>query len=186
MGGTMSGQLRPVRYGLVLGTLAILYGFGLGAFFGIGEDWILERNERVAEAHFDAYRARVKDALDPEAAAMAAMQKTLDSSWRYWLRAHFHAGGIGSVAIGLSLVLSFLSVRPRLKTLISTLLGIGAVGYPLFWMMAGIRAPGLGSTDAAKDSLVWLATPTAGAALCGAGLALALIAHDLLIRRAEE
>ena len=181
----MSDQLRPVRYGLVLGSLAILYGFGLGAFFGIGEDRILARNERVAAAHFDAYRARVKDAADPEAAARAAMEKTLDSSWRYWLRAHFHAGGIGGVAIGLSLVLSFLNVRRAAKTLVSTLLGIGAVGYPLFWMLAGIRAPGLGSTDAAKESLGWLAIPTAGAALTGAALAFAFIAHALCLRRGQ-
>ena len=39
-------------------------------------------------------------------------------------------------------------------------MGLGSLGYSMFWMLAGMRAPGLGSTGAAKESLEWLAVPT--------------------------
>jgi hypothetical protein len=35
-----------------------------------------------------------------------------ETAWRYFLRAHFHAGGIGSITVGGSLALALLSVRP--------------------------------------------------------------------------
>ena len=51
-------------------------------------------------------------------------------------------------------------------------LGGGALGYSVFWMWAGFIAPGLGSTGAAKESLRWLAMPSAGALmLATAGVA---------------
>jgi hypothetical protein len=36
-------------------------------------------------------------------------------------------------------------------------------GYSFFWMWADFRAPALGSTGAAKESLRWLAMPSSGA-----------------------
>jgi hypothetical protein len=42
-------------------------------------------------------------------------------------------------------------------------LGVGGFGYSVFWMWAGFRAPALGSTGAAKESLKWLAMPSSGA-----------------------
>jgi multisubunit Na+/H+ antiporter MnhB subunit len=45
---------------------------------------------------------------------------------------------------------------------LSIALGIGALGYSVFWLWAGFRAPGLGSTGAAKESLAWLAMPSSG------------------------
>ena len=118
----------------------------------------------------------------PGVAASAIAEQ---NTWRYWLRAHFHAGGIGGVAIGLSLVLSLLSVKPGLKTLGSSLLGIGAVGYPIFWMWAGMRAPAMGETAIAKESLSWFAIPTAGAAFAGVALTLALAIRELLLTTAD-
>ena len=43
-----------------------------------------------------------------------------------------------------------------------------ALGYPLFWMLSALRAPGMGGTGAAKESLQWLALPSSG--LCCLGL----------------
>ena len=51
--------------------------------------------------------------------------------------------------------------------LVSSLLGFGAFGYSIFWLFAGLRAPGLGGTTAAKESLRWLAMPSSGALVVG-------------------
>ena len=60
------------------------------------------------------------------------------------------------------------SLSPMIARLASIALGLGALGYSSFWLFAGVRAPGLGSTGLAKDSLEWLAVPSAG--LCIVGL----------------
>ncbi len=41
-------------------------------------------------------------------------------------------------------------------------LGLGALGFPLYWMLAALRAPGMGGTGADKESLQWLAVPSSG------------------------
>jgi hypothetical protein len=174
MNGVRS-QLDPVRFGLVLGLLAILYGWGLGVVFGVGEDWIREGFLADAEANRSLYVQKAGS----EEGATAAINRIDESSWRYLLRAHLHAGGIGGVAIGGSLVLSLLFVRDGFKTAASLLLGIGAIGYPPFWMLAALRAPGLGSTGAAKESLGWLAIPSAAALVAGGVLTLVLVVGDL-------
>jgi len=58
-------------------------------------------------------------------------------------------------------------------------MGAGALGYSAFWLLAGMRAPGLGSTGAAKDSLEWLAVPTAGALIAGLVLAIVVTTRAL-------
>jgi hypothetical protein len=178
----LRSQLDPVRFGLALGLLAILYGWGLGVVFGVGEDWI--RRGFVADA--EANRALYVEKAVSEEDASAAIKRIDESSWRYFLRAHLHAGAIGSIALGASLVLALLSARPVFKVVASLLLGLGAVGYPLFWMWAGLRAPALGSTGAAKESLRWLAIPSAGALVAGGVLTLSLVVADLFVGRARR
>lgn len=109
-----------------------------------------------------------------------------DTSWRYFRRAHLHAGAIGSIAIGASAVLALLSVRSSLKRLASVLLGLGAIGYPLFWMLSGLTAPGLGTTAAAKESLRWLAIPSSGAMVVGGVITLGLVISDLFVAPARS
>jgi len=46
-------------------------------------------------------------------------------------------------------------------------------------MLAAFRAPALGSTDPAKESLSWLAMPTAACCLVGLVLVPALVAKTL-------
>lgn len=170
-------QLHSVRFGLVLGFVAILYGWGLGIVFGVGEDWIRERFVADAEAN----RALYVSATGSEDGATAAIKRIDESAWLYFLRAHMHAGGIGSIAIGSSVVLALLAVRSGLKGAASVLLGYGAIGYPLFWMWAGMRAPTLGSTDAAKETLRWLAWSSSGALIAGGVLTLGVVVADLLL-----
>jgi hypothetical protein len=145
-------SLRPVLPGLCLSALTLLFGFGLGIVFGLNETLIKARLAAAADAAPQAV-------YQQDAAAKAAI---LDKSWTYMQRAHLHAGAMGTTAIALTLVLVLLGTTPRLARPLSLALGVGGLGYAAFWMWAGFRAPGLGSTGAAKESLKWLAMPSSG------------------------
>ena len=54
----------------------------------------------------------------------------------------------------------------------------GALLYAIFWMWAGFKAPGLGSTGAAKEALSFIAVPGAGLALLGAAGSLFAVLFD--------
>jgi hypothetical protein len=137
--------------------LAIAFGFGLGAAFGAAED--------VLKAHLtDEANAVLQSAYDGDAAAAA---KVTAKSWTYFKRAHLHANALGTAALAASLLLALLGEPGRLERASGLLFGAGALAYALFWLLAGLRAPGLGSTGAAKDALAWLAIPGSGACLLG-------------------
>ncbi len=173
-------RLKSVRFGLLFGLVTILYGWGLGAVFGVNEDGLRDRlfvqPARAARAVY------LEKAKGDEAAADAAMKRMDENCWRYVQRAHFHAGGIGATAIGGSLLLALLSVSARAKAASSLMLGLGGLGYALSWMLAALRAPGLGSTGAAKETLRWLAIPSAGGLLIGAVLVLAFTVSELFVK----
>jgi len=150
-------DLRPALPGLTLAVLTLLFGFGLGGLFGYNEDVIKSRlTASAASAQVTVYQG-------DDAAAAAVVSK----SWTYMQRAHLHAGSLGTAAIALTILVLLLGASPGAARAISLGLGAGALGYSLFWMWAGFRAPALGSTGAAKESLRWLALPSAGALLVG-------------------
>lgn len=161
--------LRPVLPGLFLGTLTLLFGFGLGVTFGLNEDMIKSRLSASAAA---APAAVYQDD--------AAKEAVLEKSWVYMQRAHLHAGSLGAVAVALTILLVFLRTGPGLARATSLGLGTGALGYSGFWLWAGFRAPGLGSTGAAKESLAWLAIPSSGLVVAATAAVAALVLLALL------
>ena len=66
-----------------------------------------------------------------------------------------------------------------MQKMTALLLGAGALGYSLFWLLAAYRAPGLGSTELARESLRWLAMPTSIFCVVGVCLALGLVFRTL-------
>lgn len=147
--------LRAALPGLAFAVFAVLFGFAMGGLFGLNE-------------------AIIKDRLAASAAAVtatvyngdaAAAEPVVAKSWDYMQRAHLHGGAMGTAAIALIGVLLMIGTSPRVTRVLSLALGIGSLGYALFWMWAGLRAPGLGSTGAAKESLRWLAMPSSGAVM---------------------
>ena len=146
-------RLRPALPGLLLATLTLLFGFGLGVVFGLNEDAIKSRLSAAAAAAPAAV-------YQQDAAKVKAV---LDKSWVYMQRAHLHAGSLGAVAVVLTLLAVLLGTRPLMTRAISIGLGAGGLGYSIFWLWAGFRAAALGSTGAAKESLAWLAMPSSGA-----------------------
>ena len=147
--------LRAALPGLSLAVFAVLFGFAMGGLFGLNEALIKDRLAASAAA----VTATVYDG-DP-----AAAEPVVAKSWEYMQRAHLHGGAMGTAAIALIAVLLMIGASPRVTRVLSLALGIGALGYAVFWMWAGLRAPGLGSTGAAKESLRWLAMPSSGAVM---------------------
>ncbi len=172
---TRLASLGAILPGLFLAVLTLLFGFGMGVVFGLNEDAIKSRLSASAETVMaSAYNN------DPVAA-----KAVTDKSWSYMQRAHLHAGSLGVVAIALSLVLVHLGTGRRVAAALSVALGAGGLGYSLFWAWAGFRAPGLGSTGVAKESLAWLAIPSSGAVVAATVVTLVLIGRGWL-RRGES
>jgi hypothetical protein len=166
-------RLRPALPGLLFAVITLLFGFGLGIVFGLNEDVIKSRlAASAAAAHQSAYQG------DAEAA-----KPVLAKAWTYMQRAHLHAGGLGTSAISLILVVVLLGTGPAATRAISLGLGAGGLGYSVYWLWAGFRAPGLGSTGAAKESLDWLAMPSSGAVVISTAAVAVLCLIAIIGRR---
>jgi hypothetical protein len=167
--------IRAALPGLALALLAVLFGFAMGGVFGLNEDIIKGRLAASAAAvtttvyHGDA----------------AAAEPVVAKSWEYMQRAHLHGGAIGTAALGMILVMLLIGTAPRTVRILGLALGAGALGYAVFWLWAGFLAPGLGSTGAAKESLRWLAMPSAGALMLGTA-AVSFICLRAMARRGSE
>ncbi|MBI4027840.1 MAG: hypothetical protein HY360_22840 [Verrucomicrobia bacterium] len=163
-----------MRWGAMLALLTLLYGFGLGGAFGAFEDGIKGHLKGKATAVLAGVYGNDE----------AKMKSVLDKSWMYLKRSHLHAGGLGTAALALMFLLAALPVAPRWKAVIALGQGAGALGYSVFWMWAGLIAPGLGSVMAAKESLQWLAVPSSG--LCLLSLAsVTVLSFSFLIRKSS-
>lgn len=170
---SFTASLRTASLGLALAVITILFGQGMGIVFGLNEDAIKSRlSASAAEV-----RGTVYNSDD------AAIKAVLDKSWTYMHRAHLHAGGLGTTALALIVLLCLLGTSPRLLIGTGVSLGAGALGYSIFWMWAGFRAPGLGGTGAAKESLKWLAMPSSGVFVLATITVLILLIVPLARRR---
>jgi hypothetical protein len=161
-------RLRPLAPGILLALAAIAFGFGLGIAFGAAEDDLKDHLHSSAQAVLEDVYAGDESKAD----------KVVSKSWTYFKRAHLHANALGTTALAVSLLLALLGTPCVVARLSSFGLGFGALFYGAYWLFAGLMAPELGSTSAAKESLSWLAIPSSGA--CVAGLVGTLIC---LIRR---
>jgi hypothetical protein len=145
--------------GAILALVSILFGFLLGGLFGAVEGSIKGQLRASADAVFDT----VYDGNEAE------RDKILTKSWSYLKRAHLHGGAIGAVALACIVLLGLMGRVGALERISSLALGGGALLYALFWLVAGFTAPGLGSTDEAKEALSFLAIPASGLCLLGLG-----------------
>jgi hypothetical protein len=161
--------LRSQRVGVLLSLLACLSGFALGGVFGAWEDGL---KEGLAESGAEVLEQRY-------GGDEAALDQVTAKAWTYYKRAHMHWGAIGAATLAISLLLAATLGGAPVARWTSLALGLGAVGYPCFWLLAGRRAPALGGTGAAKDTLQWLAVPSAGLLLIGTAAALVLVAARL-------
>jgi hypothetical protein len=165
----MKQELAAMKFGALLALLTLLLGFGLGALFGLAEDWVKDGFLETAKQTL----AKSATDLDKEAGALTGR------AWTYMKRAHLHANGLGTSALSMILLMTFLPAGDTLKKVTSLLLGIGALGYSTFWLLAAQRTPALGSTGAAKESLRWLAMPTSAFLILGLLLVIWMLVSGL-------
>lgn len=163
---------KPVKFGLVLAIATILLSFMLGGAFGAKEDAIFEYlNSQGKPVIQSVYKGDV-----------AKLDTVVSKSWSYFKRAHLHAGAIGTSSMILITMIAFMNIQKLVKTTLSTFIGIGSFGYSFFWLLAGMRAPSLGGTSIAKESLKWLAVPSAGFLIVGTLSVLLLVIYLLFIK----
>lgn len=155
-------SIHAMKVGVILSVLTLVFGFGMGIAFGAFEDGmkdgLREKGMAVLQEKYNGDEAKLDGALS--------------KSWTYYKRAHLHANGLGTSALVLILLLSMVSASVNLKKYTALALGLGALGYSVFWYVAGSMAPALGGTGAAKEALRWLAWPSSG--LCVLGLLMVL------------
>ena len=170
---SLTTNFRTAIIGLVFAVLTILFGQGLGVVFGLNEDAIKDRLKASATEVIDSVYKGNEEAIKP----------VLDKSWSYMQRAHLHAGAMGTTALCLIILVCLLGTT-RLITIATGIgLGVGGFGYSVFWMLAGFRAPGLGSTGAAKESLKLLAMPSSGAFVLSTVVVLCLLIFTFIRRQ---
>lgn len=165
-------NLRPLAPGIILALLSIAFGFLLGGAFGAVEDSIKGHLRSSADAVFDTvYQS---DATKRDA--------VLDKSWAYMKRAHLHGGAIGAAALASIVLLGLFESTGLLERISASAFGAGALLYSVFWLMAGLAAPSVGSTGEAKEALRFLAIPSAGLCLLGVGGTLLSVLRQLIAR----
>jgi hypothetical protein len=126
----MEKRFAAVKVGVLISMFVILFGVSMGVGFGIFED---------------AFKQFITDGI----AAFPQLHdgKSADKIWRYAQRAHFHAGGIGSFTLVLSLVVMCSSLSQQMKRVSSTLIGLGGT-YSLAWLSMFVFSPSMGRDGA--------------------------------------
>jgi len=123
-------EMSAVKIGLFLVMLTLIFGIGLGVTFGIAEDSVQSYIADGIASHADVHDAKSQGKI-----------------WRYAQRAHFHATGISAFCIGLILLIMVSSLKRKLKTVSSILVGLGGF-YPLSWFTMFILSPSIGRSAA--------------------------------------
>lgn len=151
-----------MRLGTLLSLITILFGFFIGIIFGGFNDVLKEHLKSDAYLVLDTkYSGDIKK-----------VDKVLEKSSTYLKRAHLHAGALGTTALALILFIAILPSTSRMQFLTSLSLGLGSLGYSVYWSIAGLLAPNIGNIEETKELLGILAIPSS--ALCVIGVILTL------------
>ncbi len=157
MNDVTQNALAPHAIGLVLGLLAIMYGFVVGGLMGAldsdAKDMLRQRANRVLDSVYGGDEGK--------------REAVVSKGWKYCIRAHIHGSALGTSAVASIVVLAMLGDAGWLEQGSSLAYGAGALLYSIYWMWAGIRTVDMGNPTTAKHSLGFIAIPGAGLALLG-------------------
>jgi hypothetical protein len=150
----MNERLRsssaPLKIGMLLSLLTIVFGFSMGVMFAEFEDAVRDSLTADAQAVLD-----LDYGGDTEAVAASVR-----GSLTYFLRAHIHANGLG---FGTALLITFLVGffgTGKIRDYSALLLGIGALGYATYWAITAKLGPGWGGVSHAKEVTGWYGMTT--------------------------
>ena len=144
----MKLDLSTVKIGLCLALLCLLMNIGMGVLFGVNEDMIQAYIKAGIDAHPDLLKASNQDGI-----------------WRWFQRAHFHAGGIGAFSLGLVILTALTNMSDSRKQITAALLGL-SIFYPLAWLTMSMVAPQIGTKAAHHYWLTEVCTYVGVGALC--------------------
>ncbi len=131
----MNDNIKSVKIGLFLIMLSILFGIALGVGFGASEDFFKSYISEGVSMYPDVHD-----------------EKSNSKIWRYVQRAHFHSLAIASLSLGLVILIALSSLKSKLKTISSTLVGLSGL-YSFSWFSMFILSPSIGRS-AAHDHIV--------------------------------
>jgi len=178
-----SKNFPSVRLGAILSLLTILFGFGVGVAFGLYEDDMKKnlKDKALMTVEADKSKPLEKQIYKGD---MAKVDKISNKSFKYLIRAHLHSSGLGAIAMSLIILLSFMTGVPSVvRWIVSFMLGLGSLMYSMAWMYAGLKAPLLGSTGAAKQSLYFMAGPSIVMCVVGVFAVLVLVVYQAYIKK---
>jgi len=155
------------RIPFFLAALGMFGGVLIAIFFGVNEDWF---KDRIA-AGLD--RNPAIQAIEEPAARAAKISAETSKCWRYYQRYHFHATGIGAMALALLLLVNGLRAGATSKLVASYLVSVGGLLYPFVWLFAGLYGPEMGRHEA-KEAFAFFGY-SGGLVLVGIALVLYLI-----------
>lgn len=136
----MNEELGIVKAGLAMVLLGLMFGIALGVTFGVNEDGVKGFITEGIAAHPEVHDEKSKTKI-----------------WRYAQRAHFHATGISAYSLGLIILLMFSSMKRKIKSATSILIGLSSF-YPLAWFVMFLVAPSIGREPAHHHYLTELFT----------------------------
>lgn len=207
----MMDAIRPVRPGILIGLIGILFGISWAFWLILGHERIhsgLEASraalqqpvqgislhaenqiESVKHVHKDGEEhmhvkkeAMLQDKPAQHAHGTGHDDALMELAHTRLMRGHLHAMGLGLGTIIISLVLSFTSARSWIKTAASTMAGLGSVIYPLAWIAMGYKTPSLGP-ELAEASVTGIAGPGVALFLAGVLATVFFIFKDMLTNR---
>lgn len=131
--------IKPVRHGILIGLLGLIFGIGWAFWLALGQETIMNKlNETMTQ-----------DVVQKE--------ELIKVSFKRLGMGHSHSMGLGLVAIAVSFILAFTTASNKLKTAGSLLSGLGGIVFPVAWIIMGCKTPALG-IDGAHAAV----TPLAG------------------------
>ncbi|MDO8444505.1 MAG: hypothetical protein Q7T53_00095 [Deltaproteobacteria bacterium] len=153
--------IRPVRHGILIGLLGIIFGVVWAFWLALGHEVIVNKLDATMK----------QDVVQKE--------EVIKVSFKRLGMGHSHSMGLGLVAIAVSFILAFTTASNKLKAAGSLLSGLGGIIFPVAWIIMGCKTPVLG-IDGAHAAV----TPLAGIGviliLSGLFIALGCLIRDAL------
>ena len=184
MSESIQNNINPVRHGLTLAVLALIFGALWAAFLAVNHERLHSGFEK--QEHAIQQEQMKKTMLDMDMDAMKLNQahaseavhshdtpahvvkgqhthsgSLASDAMQRLLRGHIHFMGLGVLAASLLLITAFTSLKSCWKKLLGWTLGIGVLAYPPAWILMGLRTVELGP-QAAEASIMWLFGPAVG------------------------
>ncbi|MDX8412312.1 MAG: hypothetical protein R8K46_10665 [Mariprofundaceae bacterium] len=184
--------LGPVRHGLIMAVIALIFGAMWAGFLATNHETLHGRFEAQEQTRQAAdmdmsgmgmgHPHAAEDAQDHKHAAATQHSHSgnlaMDAMQRL-LRGHIHFMGLGVLVSTLLLITAFTSLKSGWKKVLGWTFGIGALAYPPAWIMMGLRTVELGP-QAAEASVMWLFGPAVGLLLASMAAVLGVLIIEAL------